>query len=728
MDSRLLLQALLDRQIVTAAEIERALAQPGHHGQALEWILVDESVVEEPVLLALMSELYGLPLVTLTPDNVDVELASQLPTRLLREYCVYPLAGSAEGELYLATADPFDILCEDTMRQVTGRTIRLALAPKAQIESAVDGKLVSGEGLRLLIEGVPEIDTLEGLGDVLEAEGELSENAGPIIKLVDSILRDAIRRQASDIHIEPQEDSFRVRFRIDGILRPVVKMPKRVERTCVSRLKIMSGIDISESRKAQDGRISVRTVHGKVNMRVNTIPGSNGEKVVLRILDENAVRLDLDSLGLSAEGLKIFRSHIASSNGMILITGPTGSGKTSTLYAALRVLNSPDVNITTIEDPIEYMVPGLTQVSVHVKAGLTFASALRAFLRQDPDIIMVGEVRDLETAETAIQAAQTGHLVFSTLHTNDAPATISRLVLMGAETHNVADSLLCVMAQRLVRKICPHCRGPAMPRPEQVTLLKLAIEEPLMPQTFAGKGCDECGGTGYRGRLGLYEILTVTSSIRTQMLVDPSEQALWQVARSEGMTTLLEDGLAKVNAGITTLDEVLRVVTIRRRPGSDPAALTSAAPAPATATQVPADADQVGAAPVPLVATTGAPKIVRHLMSTRLMTVGPNMTLQELGRLFAEKRLTACPVIAPNGLIVGVVSMRDLIAAEYLPERMREAKTVREVMSSRVISVGPDEPTQTAAQLLWRHKIHHLLVLENKSLVGIVTPFDLMMS
>ena len=615
----------------------------------------------------------------------------------------------------LATADPFDVLCEDSIRQLTGKHPRLALAPKSQIEAAIEGKLVSGESLRLLVDAVPEIDSLEGLDDVLGAEGELTENAAPIIKLVNSILRDAIRREASDIHIEPQETSFRVRFRIDGILRPVVEMPKRAERTCVSRIKIMSGIDISESRKAQDGRISLRTTTGKVNMRVSTIPGYHGEKVVLRLLDENAVRLDLGRLGLSPSSFEVLSSHIASSSGMILITGPTGSGKTSTLYAALRILNTTKVNIVTVEDPIEYQVPGLTQVGVNVRAGLTFATALRAFLRQDPDIIMVGEIRDLETAETAIQAAQTGHLVFSTLHTNDAPATISRLVLMGTEAHSVADSLLCVMAQRLVRKLCKHCRAPVQPKPEHVALLKLAVESPAVPETYQGTGCEQCDGTGYRGRVGLYEILTVTSSIRQQMLIDTSEEALWKAARSEGMTTLLEDGLAKVAEGLTSLDEVLRVVTIRRKPGDKGAG----SPAVATPSVAPVKLANEGASSVA--------RTTRQAMSSRVITVAPETLLSEVAELAIRKGITGFPVVSSHGALLGVVSLADLVAAEQLPERERHAQTVREVMSSRIISIGPDEPVEAAAQLLWRSKVHRLLVLEDEKLVGILTPFDLMM-
>jgi type IV pilus assembly protein PilB len=707
LDSRILLKELLSRGAVTADQVEQAISVPERRGEALERILVDEGVVAEDTLLELMSELYGLPLVQLTPEILDIPLAMKLPARMLEECCVYPLQKTSGSEvLPLATADPFNVLAEDAVRQLTGRQVRLVLAPKDQILSAIKGKWVSGDGFRLMVEHLPERDGLEGLDDVLQAAGaSLSENDGPIIQLVNSILRDAIRLGASDIHIEPQEDNFRVRYRIDGILRTIVEMPKRVERTCISRIKIMGGLDIAESRKAQDGRLAVRRPEGgKVNMRLSTVPADFGEKAVLRILDQSSVQLDLGRLGLSPSALETLGSQIASSSGMILVTGPTGSGKTSTLYAILRLLNSPDVNIVTVEDPIEFQVPGLTQVGVHPKAGVTFASALRAFLRQDPDIIMVGEIRDLETVETAVQAAQTGHLVLSTLHTNDAPGTLARLVLMGAEPHSVADSLLCVVAQRLVRRICPYCKILTQPKPEHTTLLNLAIEAPKLNRAFEGQGCDKCGDTGFRGRFGLYEILTVTSSIRQQMLVDPTEHALWKVARAEGMVTLLEDGLSKVEAGDTTLDEVLRVVTVRRQP-------------PPTAVGPPVAAS-----------AAGRTRAVRHLMSSKMMVVEPDTLLTDVARLCLQKGLTGCPVVSPNGTLLGVVTLSDLVAAKHLPERGRAPQVVREVMSSRIISVGPDETPEAAAQLLWRHKVHRLLVLEHEKLVGIVTPFDLMMA
>ena len=684
--------------------VEQAIEAPGHVGEALERLLVDQRVVDEPTLLEVMSQCYDLPIVTLTPEILDVSQASLIPHHILKEYLIYPLQRPAGSEVIpLAVCDPFDVVAQDTVRLITGREVELHLAAQGELENAIAGRLMSSEGFRILAEDLPEGEQLDGLDAILESTSELSENDAPIIKLVNSILRDAIHRKASDIHLEPQETFFGVRYRIDGILHPVVEMPRRVEKTCISRVKIMSGIDISESRKPQDGRLSLRVAGNKVNMRVSTVPGFFGEKVVMRILDQSAVKLDLPNLGLRPESLAVLQSHLASSSGMVLITGPTGSGKTSTLYASLRLLNRTSVNIVTVEDPIEYQVPGLTQVAVNNRAGVTFASSLRAFLRQDPDIIMVGEVRDLETAETAIQAAQTGHLVFSTLHTNDSPSTLSRLVLMGVEPHLIADSLLCVVAQRLVRRLCPHCKVGGPIKPEHQILLSLSVEGPEISQVFHPVGCEECHGTGYQGRLGLYEILTLTSSIRQQMLIDTSENALWEAARREGMKSLLEDGVSKVEDGLTSLDEVLRVVTIRRRPAGS-----------TTGTDKPR----------PRLSPSG--RTVREVMSRQLVTVAPDTLLSEVGQLALQKSLNGFPVLSSRGELIGVITVSDLVGARYRHPQSRQPQTVREVMSDKPITVEAEESLETAATVFRRRRVHRLLVTEGSRLVGVVTPFDLM--
>lgn len=597
---------------------------------------MDEHIVDEPTLLEVMSQCYDLPIVTLTPEVLDVSQASLIPHHILKEYRIYPLQRPAGSEVIpLAVCNPFDVVGQDTIRLITGREVELCLAARGELENAIAGRLMSSEGFRILAEDLPEGEQLDGLDAILESTSELSENDAPIIKLVNSILRDAIHRKASDIHLEPQETFFGVRYRIDGILHPVVEMPRRVEKTCISRVKIMAGIDISESRKPQDGRLSLRVAGNKVNMRVSTVPGFFGEKVVMRILDQSAVKLDLPNLGLRPESLAVLQSHLASSSGMVLITGPTGSGKTSTLYASLRLLNRTSVNIVTVEDPIEYQVPGLTQVAVNNRAGVTFASSLRAFLRQDPDIIMVGEVRDLETAETAIQAAQTGHLVFSTLHTNDSPSTLSRLVLMGVEPHLIADSLLCVVAQRLVRRLCPPCKVGGPIKPEHQILLSLSVEGP--------------------------------------------------------------------EVALTSLDEVLRVVTIRRRPAGS-----------STGTDKPR----------PRLSPSG--RTVREVMSRQLVTVSPDTLLSEVGQLALQKSLNGFPVLSSRGELIGVITVSDLVGARYRHPQSRQPQTVREVMSDKPITVEAEESLETAATVFRRRRVHRLLVTEGSRLVGMVTPFDLM--
>lgn len=706
MDSRLLIEELIARGVVSSEDVKRTVSKSTHRDKPVERALVDSGFVDETTMLGLMSEVYGLPLVQLTPEVVDTELGEEIPRSMLENYVIYPLRREPGSEvLPLATNDPFDVLAEDAIRLLTGREVRFVLAPRAQILSAIKGTLLGSEGFRLLVEQVPELDDWEGLGSILEAE-ELNENAGPIIRLVNSILLDAVSKKASDIHVEPREHSFRVRYRVDGVMRTIAELPKRAEKTCISRIKIIAGVDITESRKAQDGRLSLQSPTGKVNMRVSTVPSQFGEKVVMRILDQSAAGMGLDQIGLSPENLSELRSHISASNGMILITGPTGSGKSTTLYAVLRLLNKPTVNIVTVEDPVEFQVDGITQVQVNPRAGLTFASTLRSFLRQDPDIIMVGEIRDLETAETAVQAAQTGHLVLSTLHTNDAPGTLSRMVMMGVEPHLLADCLLCVVAQRLVRRLCPECMAPTQLRPEQDALLKLAEEQVFPTRQFRPRGCAHCNDTGYKGRLGLYEVLTVTSSLRRQMLLDTSETALWRVARAEGMVTLLQDGVRKVQAGLTSIDEVLRTVTIRRIPGGQSKLWSEgvlASPPESSALQS---------------------RTVRDVMLGPVTTVSADLSLRDTTQLFLHRGLYGAPVVDGDNRPVGWVSFRDLAVGCLLHQHAPESP-VRQAMSSRLVTVGPDESAEVARQLLRRHGVHRILVMEEDRLVGLVGPGEL---
>lgn len=709
MNPAALIEELVSRGLVTHMVVTEVAASPQHAGKPVERALIDEGLVRETTVLEIMSELFGVPHISkLTPDLLDTTLAEELPHRMLENFCVYPLIREPGSEiLQLACIDPFDITAIDTFRQITGRVVHLVLASKTEIEHAIHGKLLGKEGLRLLAEELPESEQLEGLGSLLEAEAnELSENAAPIIRIVNSILREAVRRKASDIHIEPQEHSFRIRFRLDGILQPLLELPKRAEKTCISRIKIMSGLDISSSRGSQDGRMSIKIGSDKVNIRVSTIASFYGEKVVLRILDRSSVSLDLARLGLSEADYATLSQHFKASYGMILITGPTGSGKTSTLYAALTMLNSPAVNIVTVEDPVEYQIPGITQVQTNPRAGITFHSALRTFLRQDPDIILVGEIRDTETATTAVGAAQSGHLVLSTLHANDAPGTLSRLVMMGVQTHLLAGSLLCVVAQRLVRRLCQACKVSTEASREQTRWLATAVDGRQPRRLFRGGGCRECDGTGYRGRLGLYEVLTVTSSIREQIVDDAAEEALWRVARAEGMRTLLEDGLSKVESGTTSLDEVLRVVTAKRKPPVSPA--ESLAPS----------LSLVG---VPAV----EPRRVRDAMTRQVITVGAELSVKDAAELLLAHKISGGPVVDRKLELLGVVSFHDLALAR--PRGKRKTATARDAMSPHIITVDADAPLASAAQKMWRHRVHRLLVMEEGRLAGILTPFDLVL-
>jgi len=507
----------------------------------------------------------GLGAVRLTADLLDAKLIDSMPLEVLLNYRMLPL--SCEGfELRLAMADPLDVVAEDVIRQITGCRVLPVVALASEIEDALEGRLgVVENPIESLLAQIPFSDDIVYLKAEPEEQPETgpAEPEAPIIQLINSILGDGIRLGASDIHIEPQTHSLRVRYRLDGALKVMVELPKRVQSACLSRLKLMAGIDISETRKPQDGRAWALVDGRKVDLRVSSLPTFWGESLVLRILDPKAVLVDLDRLGFSPSDFAKLESVLAASQGLILCTGPTGSGKTSTLYAALRQLNGEAEKLITVEDPVEYEMAGINQVQVNVRAGLTFAGALRSILRQDPDVVLIGEIRDLETAEIAVQAAQTGHLVLSTLHTNDALSTLGRLMLIGVAPFLLASSLLCVMAQRLVRRLCPHCCKPGPASPAALSLLALAQLEP--PETLLqAVGCEHCRQQGYKGRLGLFEMLIISDRLREMLLAGSTEKELEKVARQEGLRSLLEDGLAKCAQGQTSLEEVLRVITVRQ--------------------------------------------------------------------------------------------------------------------------------------------------------------------
>lgn len=522
--------------------------------------LTSEPLPEEWQRCQELAQRCNLTATRLTPDMLDLELLHSFPSEVLHTYRILPL--QRDGfRIRVAMADPLDVAAEDVIRSVSGCQVERLVALEREILAALDGRLGDARAeIEAILRRIPDVD---GHQEELQTSTESLAATAPVIQLVSSLIGDAIRMRASDIHIEPQKATLRVRYRLDGSLKTMVELPHRVQSACVSRIKLMAGLDIAETRKPQDGRTRAMVGGREVDLRVSSLPTFRGEKLVLRILDPNSVLVSLDQLGFQPEDYERLSQVLAASQGMLLCTGPTGSGKTSTLYSALVQLNVESDNIVTVEDPIEYQLEGVNQVQVNVRAELTFASALRSILRQDPDVVLIGEIRDLETAEIAVQAAQTGHLVLSTLHTNDAVSTLGRLVLMGVPVYLVASSLLCVLAQRLVRRLCPHCRkmGSA---PSSVLRRLAAAGVVLRPEGhWVPVGCEHCRFVGYKGRMGLFELLLVSDSIREALLKGASEAELERLARSEGMHTLLEDGLAKCEQGLTSLEELLRVVTPR---------------------------------------------------------------------------------------------------------------------------------------------------------------------
>jgi len=548
---RFLGEMLVAQGIISPEQLEEALRLQKKADKAtrIGRLLVELGYVTELQLADLIADQFRLPSADLTTLEVSPDAVARVPRELAVKHRCLPLL--VEGrDLHLITADPTDVQALDAIGFKTGLRVRPVVAAESEVASAIERYYaVSGETTSQV-----SLDTAalaDQLAVVDEADGDAAANSeeeleraaqtGPVIRLVNSIIADAIRAGASDIHVEPQQKGVNLRYRVDGALRHVITMPKRSQAKIVSRVKIVSHMDIAERRKPQDGRTRIVVGGSAYDLRVSTLPTADGEKVVVRILAQDRAKISLEELGFDEESLAFFRDLLRRPQGLILVTGPTGSGKTSTLYAALNYLASETTNIVTIEDPIEYRLAGINQVAVSDRAGLTFATGLRSILRQDPNIVMVGEIRDVETAHIAFQAAQTGHLVLSTLHTNDAPSAVTRLVEMGVPAYLVASSVIAVQAQRLVRRLCA-CR----------TALPDGRAEPV--------GCEACRHTGYRGRVAVHELLRLTPRVRTALLSHASSDFVRQVARASGMRTMFEDGERKIALGVTTMEEVLRVV------------------------------------------------------------------------------------------------------------------------------------------------------------------------
>ena len=524
-------------------------------------------------LATAFSERYGVPTVNLAGLQVEQTIIRLVPVEAARKHQVFPVQRSG-ATLKLATTDPTNMLALDDIRFMTGLNIEPVLASEASIAEAIErhyGSMEEGERKKQIEDLVSFIDEEQAESVELEAleDGALNLAAlekaaeeAPVIRLVNYILMDAVKRGASDIHLESYEHEYRVRLRVDGILQEALSPPPRLRDAIISRVKIMAKLDIAEKRLPQDGRIMLKLLHEgqkkQIDLRVSVLPTLHGEKIVMRLLDKENLRLDMTRLGFEPESLAKFQKAIFKPYGMVLVTGPTGSGKTNTLYSSISQLNKPETNILTAEDPVEFQLPGINQVQMKEQIGLNFATSLRAFLRQDPNIILVGEIRDFETAEIAIKAALTGHLVLSTLHTNDAPSTISRLMNMGIEPFLVATSVHLICAQRLVRRLCPECRVAENPGPKVLAEAGFTPEEARTAQIFTGKGCPACQDRGYKGRVGLYEVMEITDELRELILTGASAVELRRKALEQGMISLRRSGLIKVMAGMTSLEEVVR--------------------------------------------------------------------------------------------------------------------------------------------------------------------------
>jgi len=542
-------EILVERGIITRAQLEETLKEQKLTGQKIGDILVEKGLITQEELNGALAVQREVPTLDLSEYLIDAEVVKLIPEEIARTHKLMPVF-LENNILTVAMANPFDVFVVDELQRRTGYVIQPALVNEMDIRRAHQQYYGASEDLAELISSIDK----KKLRQAENLEEETS-----VIKIVNQIITQAIQERASDIHFEPEENVLGLRYRIDGMLVRKNPLPKELEGAIISRLKIMAGLDIAEKRLPQDGRILMRVSKREIDFRVSTCPTVHGENVVLRILDKSSLVVGLESLGFSPEDLQRFKDIITTPYGIVLVTGPTGSGKTTTLYSALQSLNKEDVNIMTIEDPVEYQFPHIRQVHVNLKAGLTFAKALRSFLRQDPDIIMVGEIRDMETAEIAVQAALTGHLVLSTLHTNDAPSAFTRLLEMGIEPFMVASSIIGVIAQRLIRRVCDNCKEEYTPSAETLKLLELESKVSKTAKFVKAKGCKLCNHTGYKGRIGIFEILKNSPRIQELALHRASSFEIKQVGQEEGMKTLRESAIEKLLRGITTVENILRV-------------------------------------------------------------------------------------------------------------------------------------------------------------------------
>ena len=543
---------------VSTERVDAAVAESRLAGRPPERILLEQGAIDARQLSLATAERYGLDHVDLTTYPVDMAAANLLPIASARRYQAVPIGYGDNATLLVAMADPANVLAADDIKMATGLQCRLVVADTSDIESLLS-RLNSLQSA--VTEAVRDDDVASTDDEEYDPLGGLHASAedAPVVKLVYSILGQAVNAGVSDIHFEPETEDMRVRFRVDGVLHEAAHVPRRMVSAVISRIKIMSDLDIAERRVPQDGRVAVTVDDSRVDLRVTTLPTQRGEGATIRILDTRNALRSLDQLGMNADAREPFEAAVRRPYGAVLVTGPTGSGKSTTLYAALAAINGVEKNVITIEDPVEYQIDGVNQINVNPKAGLTFAAGLRSILRADPDVLMVGEIRDAETARIAIEAALTGHLVLSTLHTNDAPGTITRLQKMGIESFLTASAVDCIVAQRLARTLCPSCKRRAVVTPN--ALAEAGFRTATGIEAYEPVGCSRCGNTGYRGRIGLYSVMRMTERVKDMTVNQASQAEISAIARQEGMATLREDGLAKARAGLTSFDEVVRVTT-----------------------------------------------------------------------------------------------------------------------------------------------------------------------
>jgi type IV pilus assembly protein PilB len=547
---------LLEGALVTPDELQAAVEEQQRAGRSLGRVLVEQGVLTESQLVAALATQIGMKFVDLTDYPVDGSAVAKVPEAVCRRHTLLPI-GYDDGRLVVAMADPANVFALDDIKSISRLDVRPVVATKADVLGAINRY---HRGDAELDDLTHTLDAANDDDDDLGRVKEIVEDA-PIVKFVNLLITQAIQDRASDIHIEPTEKDLRVRFRIDGVLHEVMRSPKSITSGVTSRLKIMADINIAERRIPQDGRLSVTANGKKIDLRVATLPTVWGEKIVMRVLDNSTAMLKLSDLGFSDPNYEVYSKSFVKPYGMILVTGPTGSGKSTTLYATLNIVSRPEVNVITVEDPVEYRLPGINQVQTNNKAGLTFSSALRSILRSDPDIVLLGEIRDGETAHIAVEAALTGHLVLSTLHTNDAPSAIVRLTEMGIEPFLVGSSVDCVLAQRLARRLCPKCKEAYHPTPQMLIENRFPWQDGMdLPTIYRPVGCSACSKTGYKGRLALHEVMAVSEEIERLTVERASSMVIAKAAVDQGMITLRHDGLLKVLAGVTSIEEIFRVV------------------------------------------------------------------------------------------------------------------------------------------------------------------------